>query len=116
MLEVTGLSAGYQGKNVVEDIHVEVGAGEAVAIIGSNGAGKTTLFRALCGMLPVAAGPGRVGGATITGRPTHRIARARLAYVPAERHLFPGMSARENLVLGASPGPPDHAAAQAVFD
>jgi branched-chain amino acid transport system ATP-binding protein len=116
MLEVSSLSAGYQGKNVVEDIHVEVGAGEAVAIIGSNGAGKTTLFRALCGMLPVAAGQVRFDGADITGRPTHRVARAGLAYVPAERHLFPGMSVRENLVLGAYPGRPDPAAVELVFD
>src|SRR4029453_15100722 len=116
MLEVTGLSAGYQGKNVVEDIHVEVGAGEAVAIIGSNGAGKTTPFRALCGVLALARGQVRFGGANITGRPTHRIARAGLAYVPAERHLFPGMSVRENLVLGAYPGRPDPAAVELVFD
>jgi branched-chain amino acid transport system ATP-binding protein len=116
MLEVSSLSAGYQGKNVVEDIHVEVGAGEAVAIIGSNGAGKTTLFRALCGMLPISAGRVRFDGADITGRPTHRVARAGLAYVPAERHLFPGMSVGENLVLGAYPGRPDPAAAELVFD
>jgi branched-chain amino acid transport system ATP-binding protein len=116
MLEVSSLSAGYQGKNVVEDIHVEVGAGEAVAIIGSNGAGKTTLFRALCGMLPVSAGQVRFDGANITGRPTHRVARAGLAYVPAERHLFPGMSVRENLVLGAYPGRPDPAAIELDLD
>jgi branched-chain amino acid transport system ATP-binding protein len=104
MLEVSGLSAGYLGENVVEGVDLEVGAGRAVAVIGSNGAGKTTLFRALCGMLPVSGGQVRFDGQDITGRPTHRVARAGLAYVPAERHLFPAMSVRENLLLGAYPG------------
>jgi branched-chain amino acid transport system ATP-binding protein len=116
MLEVSGLSAGYLGENVVEGVDLEVGVGQAVTIIGSNGAGKTTLFRALCGMLPVSAGRVRFDGENITGRPTHRVARAGLAYVPAERHLFPGMSVRENLLLGAYPGRPDPSALQLVFD
>jgi len=116
MLEVTGLAAGYLGQNVVEGVDLEVAAGQAVAIIGSNGAGKTTLFRALCGMLPVSAGRVRFDGEDITGHPTHRVARAGLAYVPAERHLFPGMSVRENLLLGAYPRRPHPAAEQLVFD
>jgi branched-chain amino acid transport system ATP-binding protein len=116
MLEVSGLSAGYLGKNVVEGVDLRVGAGQAVAVIGSNGAGKTTLFRALCGLLPVAEGRVRFDGEDVTGRPTHRVARAGLAYVPAERHLFPGMSVRENLLLGAYPGRPDRSAFELVFD
>jgi branched-chain amino acid transport system ATP-binding protein len=116
MLEASGLSAGYLGENVVEDVDVEVVAGQAVAVIGSNGAGKTTLFRALCGMLPVSAGRVRFDGEDVTGRPAHRLARAGLAYVPAERHLFPGMSVRENLLLGAYPGRPDPSAFELVFD
>ena len=116
MLEVSGLAAGYLGENVVEGVDVEVGAGQAVAIIGSNGAGKTTLFRALCGLLPVSAGRVRFDGRDVTGQPTHRLARAGLAYVPAERHLFPGMSVRENLLLGAYPRRPQAATEQLVFD
>jgi branched-chain amino acid transport system ATP-binding protein len=116
MLEASGLEAGYLGENVVEGVDLRVAAGEAVAVIGSNGAGKTTLFRAICGMLAVSAGRVRFDGRDITGRPTHRVARAGLAYVPAERHLFPGMSVRENLLLGAYPGRPDPAAFELVFD
>ena len=116
MLEVSGLAAGYLGENVVEGVDVEVGAGQAVAIIGSNGAGKTTLFRALCGLLPVSAGRVRFDGRDVTGQPTHRLARAGLAYVPAERHLFPGMSVRENLLLGAYPKRPQAATEQLVLD
>jgi branched-chain amino acid transport system ATP-binding protein len=116
MLEVAGLAAGYLGQDVVQGIDVEVGEGQAVAIIGSNGAGKTTLFRALCGLLPMSAGRVRFGGGDITGRPAHRVARAGLAYVPAERHLFPGMSVRENLALGAYPRRPDPAAERLVLE
>jgi branched-chain amino acid transport system ATP-binding protein len=116
MLEATGLAAGYLGENVVEGVDVQVAAGQAVAVIGSNGAGKTTLFRALCGMLPVSAGRVRFDGEDITGRAAHRVARAGLAYVPAERHLFPGMSVLENLLLGAYPRRPDASAFELVFD
>jgi branched-chain amino acid transport system ATP-binding protein len=116
MLEASGLEAGYLGENVVQGVDLRVAAGEAVAVIGSNGAGKTTLFRAICGMLPVSAGRVRFDGRDITGRPAHRVARAGLAYVPAERHLFPGMSVRENLLLGAYPGRPDPSAFELVFD
>jgi branched-chain amino acid transport system ATP-binding protein len=116
MLEASGLSAGYLGENVVEGVDVEVAEGQAVAVIGSNGAGKTTLFRALCGMLPVSAGRVRFDGEDITGRAAHRVARAGLAYVPAERHLFPGMSVLENLLLGAYPRRPDASAFELVFD
>ena len=116
MLEASGLEAGYLGENVVEGVDLRVAAGEAVAVIGSNGAGKTTLFRAICGMLAVSAGRVRFDGRDITGRPTHRVARAGLAYVPAERHLFPGMSVRENLLLGAYPGRPDPSTFELVFD
>ena len=116
MLEASGLEAGYLGENVVEGVDLRVAAGEAVAVIGSNGAGKTTLFRAICGMLPVSAGRVRFDGRDITGRPAHRVARAGLAYVPAERHLFPGMSVRENLLLGAYPGRPDPSTFELVLD
>ena len=116
MLEASGLEAGYLGENVVEGVDLRVAAGEAVAVIGSNGAGTKTLFRAICGMLAVSAGRVRFDGRDITGRPAHRVARAGLAYVPAERHLFPGMSVRENLLLGAYPGRPDPSAFELVFD
>lgn len=107
MLEVRGLSAGYHGEDVVHDMDFTVEAGEAVTIIGSNGAGKTTLFRAICGLGPTSTGIVNFEGTTITGMPVHRVARAGLAYVPAERHLFPQMSVRENLSLGAFPRLPD---------
>lgn len=116
MLEVTQLSAGYQGNDVVHDASFHVGAGEVVMIIGSNGAGKTTLFRAMCGLLPASTGKVIFDGQEITGKPTEKVARLGLSFVPAERHLFPRMTVRENLVLGAYPNRPDPDVLASVVD
>ncbi len=116
MLDIEGLTAGYHGEPVVHDIAFTVADGEAVTIIGSNGAGKTTVFRALCGLLTPAAGTITFAGEAITGRAAYRIARGGIAYVPAERHLFPQMSVRENLELGAFPRRPDSDRLDLVFD
>ncbi len=115
MLEVADLSAGYLGENVVHGATLTVADGEVVAVIGSNGAGKTTLFRAICGLLGVSRGTVRFDGHDITGRRAHRIARLGLAYVPAERDLFPQMTVDEHLDLGAYPGRPDSTRRDLVF-
>jgi branched-chain amino acid transport system ATP-binding protein len=106
MLEVTELSAGYLGEDVVHNVSFAVAEGEAVAVIGSNGAGKTTVFRAVCGLQRPSRGSVQLDGRPITRRRAHDIARRGLAYVPAERHLFPDMTVAENLDLGAFPRRP----------
>ncbi len=116
MLEVEGLSAGYLGEDVVRDISFNIADGEAVTIIGSNGAGKTTVFRAVCGLLPKSSGDVTFDGESISDLSAHRIARAGLAYVPAERHLFPQMTVAENLALGAFPDRPDPETMSVVFE
>ena len=116
ILRVEGVSAGYSGENVVHDVSFTIDEGEAVTIIGSNGAGKTTLFRAIVGMLRASTGTVVFDGDDVTGLATHRIARCGLAYVPAERHLFPEMSVIENLQLGAFPARPDADVEQLVFE
>ena len=116
MLEVSGLAAGYLGERVIDGIDVEVRTGEAVAIIGSNGAGKTTLFRAIAGLLQPMEGRVVLDGKDLTRRPAHRISRAGIAYVPAERHLFPAMTLKSNLVLGAYPRRPDRETLELVYD
>jgi branched-chain amino acid transport system ATP-binding protein len=115
ILRADGLSAGYAGENIVHDISLEVGNGEAITVIGSNGAGKSTLFKAIVGMLKGTTGRVMFDGADISKLATHRIARRGLAYVPAERHLFPHMSVTENLALGAFPGRPDASREEVVF-
>ncbi|HET8741448.1 MAG TPA: ABC transporter ATP-binding protein [Gaiella sp.] len=116
LLEVEGLGAGYLGEKVVSDIDFELSAGEAVAIVGSNGAGKTTLLKAIAGLLTPMAGRVVLDGKDLTRRPAHRIARAGVAYVPAERHLFPAMTVKTNLILGAYPHRPDQGALELVFE
>lgn len=116
MLEVEGVSAGYRGSDVVRDVSFHVDEGETVMIIGSNGAGKTTLFRAVCGLLPPSSGEVRFLGEDITGLPAQKVVRRGLAFVPAERHLFPQMTVEENLMLGAYPEKPDPDTLETVLE
>ena len=116
MLEVTGLAAGYLGERVIEDIDVVVRSGEAVVIVGSNGAGKSTLFRAIAGLIQPMAGRVVLDGKDLTRRPAYRIARSGISYVPAERHLFPAMTLKSNLHLGAYPRRADPATLELVYD
>jgi branched-chain amino acid transport system ATP-binding protein len=116
VLEVRGLTAGYQGGDVIRDIDFHVDAGEAVMIIGSNGAGKTTLFRAVLGLLPPSSGEVVLQGGVITGLSAQRVARLGISFVPAERHLFPRMSVQDNLSLGAYPNRPDPETLETVLD
>jgi branched-chain amino acid transport system ATP-binding protein len=120
VLDIVELSAGYVGQGVVHEVVHEVSLAvaerEVVAVIGANGAGKTTLFRAVCGLLRPSHGTVAFDGREIGGRRAHDIARRGLAYVPADRHLFPRMSVRENLDLGAYPGRPPRDCRELVLD
>ena len=116
MLEVRGLTAGYQGGDVIRDIGFQVDEGEAVMIIGSNGAGKTSLFRAVLGLLQPSSGDVVFEGEGITGLAAERIARLGISFVPAERHLFPRMTVQDNLALGAYPNRPDPTTMNVVLD
>ena len=116
MLEVNGLSAGYQGNDVVHDVTLRVDQGEAVMIIGSNGSGKTTLFQTLCGLLSPSSGKVIFEGDDITGLPAERIARLGMRFVSAARHLFPRMTVEEHLLLGAYPHKPDPTTRSTVLD
>jgi branched-chain amino acid transport system ATP-binding protein len=116
MLTVSNLQAGYGDSTVVHDVDLHVADGEAVAVIGSNGAGKTTLLRTICGLLPARGGDIRYGDADLSGRPAYHVARLGIAFVPAERHLFPAMSVQENLELGAYPNRPDQQQMRLIFD
>ena len=107
LLDVRAVSAGYSGEDVIHDVSFDVAEGEAITIIGSNGAGKSTLFRAIITMLTVTSGSVHFDGRETTNVATYKLSRLGLAYVPAERHLFPQMSVHENLLLGAFPSKPD---------
>jgi branched-chain amino acid transport system ATP-binding protein len=101
MLEVSGLEAGYGAVQVLWDVDVEVGDSEIVALVGSNGAGKTTLLRAISGMIRPAGGELRMNGESLVGRAPEDIVEFGIAHVPEGRRLFPGLTVRENLRVGA---------------
>ena len=101
MLEVSGLGAGYGEVQVLWDVEVRVNEQEIVALVGANGAGKTTLLRAISGLLPLKSGSVRWDGRDLAGMPPERIVRTGIAHVPEGRHLFAGLTVRENLLIGA---------------
>jgi branched-chain amino acid transport system ATP-binding protein len=101
MLRVETLSAGYGPVQVLWDVDLEVREREIVALVGSNGAGKTTLLRAISGLIPPSAGEVRFEEQDLRGlRPEQIVARG-VAHVPEGRHLFQGLTVRENLIAGA---------------
>jgi branched-chain amino acid transport system ATP-binding protein len=101
LLSVRGLTAGYGAIQVLHGIDLDVAAGEIVAVLGANGVGKTTLNRTLSGLVRATAGRIRFAGADITRAGHDAIVRAGLIHVPEGRRVFPNLSVRENLLLGA---------------
>lgn len=101
LLEVRDLVAGYGGAPVLHGISFDVADREAVALVGANAAGKTTLLRALMGIVPPRGGSARLAGEELVGRKPHEVTRLGVAQVAEGRQLFPEMSVRENLELGA---------------
>jgi branched-chain amino acid transport system ATP-binding protein len=100
MLEVEGLSAGYGQVEVLWDVALEVGDAEIVALVGSNGAGKTTLLRAISGLIRPSAGEVRFDREPLAGLRPEQIVGRGIAHVPEGRHLFQGLTVRENLMAG----------------
>jgi branched-chain amino acid transport system ATP-binding protein len=101
LLAVSRLHAGYGSTEILRGIDLNISAGEIVAVLGANGAGKSTLNRTISGVLRPWRGALRFAGTTIDGhRPAAIVARG-LIHVPEGRHIFPNMTVRENLDLGA---------------
>jgi branched-chain amino acid transport system ATP-binding protein len=99
-LVVQGLTAGYGGPPIVDDVSVQAHHGAITAIVGPNGAGKSTLLKAIAGLIRPTAGRVFVRGREVTGTPAERLARRGLAYVPQVANVFPDLSVRENLEMG----------------
>ncbi len=98
-LELRGVSAGYGPFSALYDVSIEVGEGEAVALLGANGVGKTTVARVATGLIAPTSGTVVVDGVDMTGAPTHRFARAGVAHAPEGRSVFATLSVEDNLVL-----------------
>ena len=101
MLEIQGLSAGYGGVQILRDVTLTVHAGEIATLVGSNGAGKSTLLNTVCGIIRPLSGHVLLDGKDITGRASEAIVALGITQVPEGRRLFPHMTVRENLILGA---------------
>jgi branched-chain amino acid transport system ATP-binding protein len=99
-LTIEGLDAGYGKVTVLHDVSVTVASTEIVALIGPNGAGKSTLLRAATGIIKPRKGRITLGARDLSGAPVETIARAGIAHVPEGRRLFPGLTVRDNLLLG----------------
>ncbi|MFG3257758.1 ABC transporter ATP-binding protein [Streptomyces sp. NPDC048172] len=99
MLELSGVTAGYDGGTVLHGVGLSVPEGSVHAVVGHNGAGKSTLVHAVAGLLAPASGTVRVDGADVTGLAAHRVARAGVGLVPQGRRVFAGLTVNEHLRL-----------------
>ena len=102
LLRLDGIEVGYGALTAVREVSLEVNVGETVALIGSNGAGKTTTLKAITGLLPLRRGTVALDGERIDGLSPARVVGRGIAHVPEGRQLFPTMTVRENLELGAA--------------
>jgi branched-chain amino acid transport system ATP-binding protein len=100
MLKLQKLNAWYDRSHVVQDVSLEVRAGEIVTLMGRNGAGKTTTLRAVMGLIAKRSGSVMFDGSELLSQAPHTRFHAGLAYVPEERRIVPGLTVRENLQLG----------------
>ena len=100
VLEISGLSAFYGKAQALFDVDLSVGQGEIVAVIGANGAGKSTLMDSIMGLTRTA-GTIRFRQIDLARRTTAQIVGAGVGYAPERAHLFPYMSVRDNLLVGA---------------
>lgn len=101
MLEITALEVRYGGIRALNGLSLKVPQGSIVTLIGANGAGKSTTLRTISGLVPTAAGLIIFDGKEIAGWPAHRIVADGLAHVPEGRLVFPDLTVRENLMMGA---------------
>ena len=102
LLDVKGIVAGYSKElDILQGVSLEVEEGQMVSIIGPNGAGKSTIFRTLFGLLPAREGQVFFANEEITNLPPADLLRRGITFVPQGRHVFPLMTVRENLELGA---------------
>ena len=102
MLEVRDLHVSYGAIHAVQGVSFELNEGETVALIGSNGAGKSTILRTISGLEHAKSGSIQFQGTELTKMKAHKIVELGIAHVPEGRRVFPGMTVRENLLMGAN--------------
>ena len=102
LLELHELSAAYGAVEALKGLTLHVGEGEIVALLGSNGAGKSTTLRTISGLMKPKAGRVMFDGQDISGLHPESVVRLGVAQVPEGRRVFPGLTVKENIMLGAS--------------
>ena len=103
LLEVAGLNAYYGKSHILRGVTFRVGENEIVGLLGRNGVGRSTTIKAVMGGVRPK-GSVRFKGEEIAGLKPHQAARLGLGYVPETRDIFPGLTVRQNLLLGEKPG------------
>lgn len=101
LLEVDALVAGYNRAPVVHGISLLVERGQVAAVIGPNGAGKSTLIKAIFGLCDVLGGEVKLDGERLNGRRPSQLVSRGLAYLPQLENVFPSLTVKENLEMGA---------------
>jgi branched-chain amino acid transport system ATP-binding protein len=101
MLEIENINVFYGDAQALWNVSFTVDQREIVTLVGSNGAGKSTTLKAVSGLVPPASGEIRLEGKRIDHVPAHRIVEMGIAQIPEGRRLWPGLTVRENLELGA---------------
>jgi branched-chain amino acid transport system ATP-binding protein len=101
MLTLSAVSARYGSVPAISDISISVGEGEAVGLLGANGAGKSTTLRAISGLIRTTSGSITFLGTDLAALPPHKIAELGIAHVPEGRQVFPELTVKENLEVGA---------------
>jgi branched-chain amino acid transport system ATP-binding protein len=101
VLTLSGVSASYGSVPAVSDVSLTVGESEAVGLLGANGAGKSTTLRAISGLMRLTAGSITFLGTDIAALPPYKVAELGIAHVPEGRQVFPELTVKENLEIGA---------------
>ena len=114
ILRVADLTARLGGSHILHGVTFDVAPTGVTALLGRNGVGKTTTLRAILGEIP-AEGTVEYDGRPVLGRPTHRLVRAGLAYVPEDRCVFAGLTVAENLRLAERVPDPDYRLVHELF-
>jgi ABC-type branched-subunit amino acid transport system ATPase component len=101
LLEASQVVSGYGEVEILHGVSLRVDDGEIVSIIGPNGAGKSTLMKAVFGLLKIRSGAIHLNAEDITGLPPQAVVRKGISYVPQSENVFPSLTIRENLEMGA---------------
>ena len=101
ILDVQGLVGGYGKMTILNGTSFSVPAGAITTVIGPNGAGKSTVFKAIFGLVKLREGTIRFRGRDVTGLSPRELLKAGICYVPQGRNIFPELSVRDNIELGA---------------